>query len=274
MLSSFLLALREGVEAALIIGILFGALRKIERPDLAPKVWWGVISAAAVSILAAVGLTLAGANLEGPAEPIFEGITMLAAAGLLTWMILWMHRQSRFLRSKIEQDVRTALGRSGGSALFGVAFLAVVREGIELALFLVAAGMASANPGQDLLGAGVGLSAAAALGWVLFTSTRRLPLGRFFQVTNILLILFAAGLVAHGVHEFNEVGWIPGVVEHVYDLNPILNEKSTVGQLLTALFGYNGNPSLTELMAYVSYFAVLVLSTVRLSRQPAPAAVR
>ena len=274
MLPSFLLALREGVEAALIVGILFSALRKIDRPDLAPRVWWGVISAAAVSVLVAVGLTLAGASFEGAAEEIFEGFTMLAAAALLTWMILWMHRQSRFLRSKIEHDVRSALGKSGGNALFGVAFFAVVREGIELAIFLVAAGMASSNSAQDLLGAGIGLAAAAVLGWVLFSSTRRLPLARFFQVTNILLILFAAGLVAHGVHEFNEVGWIPSIVEHVYDLNPVLSESSTAGQLLTALFGYNANPSLTEIIAYVGYFAVLLLSTVGFTRQPAPAAAQ
>jgi high-affinity iron transporter len=108
-----------------------------------------------------------------------------------------------------------------------------------------------------------------ALGWLLFTSTRRLPLGRFFQVTNILLIFFAAGLVAHGVHEFNEAGLIPSVIEHLYNINPVLDEKSVIGQLLTALFGYNGNPSLTESIAYVGYFLVLLLNVLRLPWQPA-----
>lgn len=268
MLPSFLLALREGVEAALIIGILFGALRKLDRMDLSSRVWFGALSAIGVSILGAVGLTIAGMSLEGTAEQVFEGVTMLVAAGLLTWMIFWMHRQSRFLRGKIENNVRQAIGHTGGMALFWVAFLAVVREGIELALLLVAVGMTTGAM-QNLTGSVLGLAAAVALGWLLFTSTRRLPLGRFFQVTNILLIFFAAGLVAHGVHEFNEAGLIPSVIEHLYNINPVLDEKSVIGQLLTALFGYNGNPSLTESIAYVGYFLVLLLNVLRLPWQPA-----
>jgi high-affinity iron transporter len=236
--------------------------------DLSSRVWFGALSAIAVSILAAVGLSLAGMSLEGTAEQLFEGITMLVAAGLLTWMIFWMHRQSRFLRGKIENNVRQALVHTGGMALFWVAFLAVVREGIELALLLVAVGMTTGAM-QNLIGSVFGLAAAVALGWLLFSSTRRLPLGRFFQVTNILLILFAAGLVAHGVHEFNEAGLIPSVIEHLYNINPVLDEKSVVGQLLTALFGYNGNPSLTESIAYVGYFVVLLLNVLRLPWQPA-----
>ncbi len=201
MLPSFLLALREGVEAALIIGILFGALRKLQRRELTTSIWFGVISAVGVSLIVAVGLTLAGAQLEGTAEVVFEGFTMLFAAGLLTWMIIWMHNQSRFLKPRLEADVRQAVARPdieiGKRALFGVAFLAVVREGVELAIFLVAAGLAT-NPGWEMTGALVGLASAAGLGWLLFSSTRRLPLGSFFRLTNILLILFAAGLVAHG----------------------------------------------------------------------------
>lgn len=266
MLPSFLLALREGVEAALIISILLGALRKFDRQDLSPSVWLGIISAAVLSILVAVGLTAVGASFEGRAEEIFEGFMMLLAAILLTWMIFWMHKQARFLRSKIENEVRQAVNRTGRGALFGIAFLAVAREGIELALFLVAAGLAS-DAGSNLLGAAFGLAGAVALGWLLFSSTRRLPLARFFQVTNILLILFAAGLVAHGVHEFNEAGWIPAIVENVYNINPIIDDKSTLGLMLTALFGYNGNPSLTEMIAYLTYFSVLLLTTLRLPRQ-------
>ncbi len=263
MLPSLLLALREGIEAALIIGMLFGVLRKLQRLDLAAGVWYGVIGAAAVSVLAAVGLNLAGAELEGPAEVIFEGSTMLFAAGLLTWMIFWMHRQSRFLKGKIEAEVRQAINRPdaavGRRALFGVAFLAVVREGIGLALYLVAAGLAS-NARQELSGAVFGLIAAAGLGWLLFTSTRRLPLGAFFQVTNILLILFAAGLFARGVSEFNEIGWIPAIIGHIYNINWVLNEGSVLGQVLQVTLGYSASPSLTQMLAYLIYFAALLLS--------------
>jgi len=112
----------------------------------------------------------------------------------------------------------------------------------------------------------LGLGTAALLGWTLFATTVRLDLRRFFQVTGILLILFAAGLVAHGVHEFNEVGWIPSVIEHVWDVNAIVDENSVPGQLLKTLFGYNGNPSLTEMIAY---FAYLVVVTILWRREPA-----
>jgi len=139
-------------------------------------------------------------------------------------------------------------------------FTAVGREGIELALFLIAAQVAS-EPVSTLLGTLAGLSLAIFLGYVLFTTTYRLNLQRFFQVTNILLLLFAAGLLAHGVHEFNEAGLIPAVIEHVYDINGILPEKSTVGLLLTAMFGYNGNPSLTEMLTYIIFLTGLGIAT-------------
>jgi high-affinity iron transporter len=254
MLPSFLLALREGLEAALIIGIVLGALQKIERPALRIQVWAGVGSAALISLAAALGINAAGAAFEGAAEEIFEGITMLLAAGVLTWMIFWMQRQARHLRSELETDVRQAVAHNGGWALFGLAFFAVVREGIELALFLTATAL-TAGAQQTLFGALLGLLAAISLGWAIFASTLKLDLRRFFQVTSVLLLLFAAGLVAHGVHEFNVVGWIPGVIEHLWDMNAILDENSTFGLLLKALFGYNGNPSLTEVLAYLLYLS-------------------
>jgi high-affinity iron transporter len=118
-----------------------------------------------------------------------------------------------------------------------------------------------------LIGAVVGLATAVILGWILFSSTKRLSLRGFFKVTNILLILFAAGLVAYGVHELNEAGWIPSVIEHIWDINHILNEKSQTGLILKALFGYNGNPSLTEVIAYLVYIAILSTNYLRFQRQ-------
>ena len=124
-----------------------------------------------------------------------------------------------------------------------------------------------------MIGGFVGLGAAALAGWLLFATTRKLDVGAFFRLTSVVLILFAAGLVAHGVHEFNEVGWIPPVIEHVWDLNPVLDEGSGVGQLLKALLGYNGNPSLTEVVAYVGYWVVILLALwwVRAQTKPMPA---
>lgn len=260
MLSSLLIALREGLEAALIIGILLGAIRKMNVTHLRVWVWSGVIAAVLLSIGAAAGLNAIGAEFEGRGEELFEGTMMVLAAGLLTWMIFWMHRQARYLRENLEAGVRKASSSNSRGAMFLVAFTAVSREGIELALFLMAARYAS-EPGAALLGTLAGLSLAVLLGYLVFASTYRLNLQRFFQVTNILLLLFAAGLLAHGVHEFNEAGVIPGIVEHVYDINGFLPEKSTFGQLLTALFGYNGNPSLTEMLAYILYLAGLGMTT-------------
>ena len=259
MLPSYLLSLREGIEAALIIGIVIGALRKIRRTDLVPALWWGVLSAAAVSALAAVLLTSFGLELEGPAEPIYEGATMLLAAGILTWMIFWMSQQARTLKSELEEGVNKAAASAGGRAIFWLAFVAVVREGVELALFLTASIFAT-DVLQTAIGAALGLGTAILLGWSIFAAIVRLDLRRFFQVTGFLLILFAAGLVAHSVHEFNEVGLIPSIIEHVWDLNSVISEDSTFGLFLKALFGYNGNPSLTEVLAYLGYLLAISLS--------------
>jgi high-affinity iron transporter len=202
-------------------------------------------------------------SLEDPGEAIFEGITMLIAAGILTWMIFWMSKQARFLKGELEAGVNKAAASAGKSAVFWLAFIAVVREGVELAIFITAAFFAGTQGGatndiiQTLAGTILGLGTAALLSWTLFASTVRLDLRRFFQVTGFLLILFAAGLFAHGVHEFNEVGWIPSVIEHIWNLDSIISESSILGQLLQTLFGYNSSPSLTEVIAYLAYLATV-----------------
>ncbi|HLE14361.1 MAG TPA: FTR1 family protein [Anaerolineales bacterium] len=262
MLPSFLLALREGLEAALIIGIVLGALQKMQRPDLNRYVWLGAASAVLLSVLAAVILFSVGASLEGAAEEIFEGITMLLAAGVLTWMIFWMQAHARTIKSELESGVRRATLRGGSQALFLLAFLAVLREGIELSLFLTAATF-STSARLTLAGGLLGLAFAALLGWLVFATTVRLNLRRFFQVTSALLILFAAGLVAHGVHELVEVGWVPALIDPLWDINPVLDEGSPAGQILSALFGYNGDPSLTEVLAYFAYFAAIAVALSR-----------
>jgi len=268
MLPSYLLSLREGIEAALIVGIVLGALRQMRRTELVPAVWFGTLSAAALSLLGGILLTTFGLSFEGAAEQIFEGITMILAAALLTWMIFWMSRTARTLKSDIEANVHRAAFGTGKRAVFFVAFIAILREGIELALFLTASVFAT-NTLQTLIGAILGLGTAILLGWSIFAAILRLDLRRFFQVTGFLLILFAAGIVAHGIHEFNEVGWIPAVIEHVWDVNAILDENSTFGLLLKALFGYNGNPSLTEALAYAVYFAAVFLG-LRSANKPKP----
>lgn len=265
MLPAYLLSLREGIEAALIIGIVLGALRRIHRTDLAPTLWLGTFSAVAVSFLIGIVLTLFGQELEGTAEQLYEGLTMLLAAGILTWMIFWMSQRARTIKPELEADVSRASATGGRQAVFGLAFLAVVREGIELAIFLTASVFATDSL-QTIIGAALGLGTALLLGWSIFASLVKLDLRRFFQVTGFLLILFAAGLVAHGVHEFNEIGLIPPVIEHIWNANAFLPAESILGQFMKALFGYNPTPSLTEILAYGAYIAA-VLTALRKTPQ-------
>lgn len=256
---ALLLAFREGLEAALILGIVLGVLRRIKRRDLSWVIWLGTGLAGLISLVVGAALYNMGVAFEGRAEKIFEGVAMLLAAGVLTWMIFWMQRQGRALGEDLERDVRRAALGSGTRALFSLAFVAVLREGIELALFLTAAAF-TATAGATLTGGLLGLGAAIVAGWLLFATTARLDVTAFFRVSSVLLVVFAAGLVAHGVHEFNEVGWIPSIVEHLWDINPLLSEGSAAGELLKTLLGYNGNPSLTEVLAYVGYWAAVVFA--------------
>jgi len=259
MLPSLLLSLREGLEAALIIGIVLGVLNKIHRKDQFATVWRGVGVAVILSLLAAIILLGVGGELDGRAEEIYEGIAMLSAAILLTWMIFWMQKQSGSIKGEIEYNIRIAISKNSNRAIFLLAFLAIGREGFELALFMTASSAAT-GIGNTIIGTIIGLGIALCLGYILFTTTKRLNIKSFFLVTNILLILFASGLVAHGIHELNEALLIPPIIEHVWDTNHLIDENSSIGLLLKTLFGYNGNPSLAEVAAYIAYlFIILIL---------------
>lgn len=272
MLASFLLSLREGLEAALIIGIVLGVLVKTRRTDLFAPVWQGVGAAAVVSMAAALILNLLGMEFEGRGEATFEGAALLMAAGVLTWMIVWMKEHGGSLKQEIELQTSQALRGKSGKALFALAFLAVVREGIELALFLLAVRLTT-SPLQTLIGAVLGLGGAAVLGWVLFTSARRLSLRTFFSVTNILLIIFAAGMIGLGIHEFNEAGLIPAVIDPLWNVNFILDEHSELGLILKALVGYNSDPSLTSVLGYLVYMAGALSLVLIRKQRPSPAPV-
>jgi high-affinity iron transporter len=260
MIAALLITLREGLEAALIAGIVLGVLRKLGRADRSKPVWAGVVAAVAVSIIVGLTLNALGVAFEGRREEIFEGVAMLLAAGVLTWMIFWMQRQGRQIQTELEFDVREATATGSAWALFSLAFVAVVREGIETALFLTAAAF-SATPAQTVVGGALGLAVAIVLGWLMFAAGSRLDVRAFFRVTSVLLILFAAGLVAHGVHELQEAALLPTLVEHVWDVNHILDEGGALGTFLVALFGYNGNPSLLEVFSYLGYMFTVFFVT-------------
>jgi len=246
------------MEAALIIGIVLGVLAHLEQKGFQRYVWAGTASAVVLSLVAGGILYTLGIAFEGRLEQVFEGATMLAAATLLTWMIFWMRYHGRELTKKLEADTQEAVS-TGGKALFAVAFLAVLREGLETALFLTAAAF-QVSATSLLTGGLIGLGIALLLGLLFFKASRRLNLRTFFNLTGLFLLLVAAGLVAHGIHEFQEAGLLPVFVEHLWDTNSVLSENGILGSFLKALFGYNGNPSLLEVMAYFLYLAIVGLT--------------
>ena len=256
MAASLLITLREGLEAALIIGIILACLRKTGNRERGAAVWTGTLAAAVLSMFVGGAIFVTAGEFTGRAEAVFEGTAMFTAVGVLTYMIFWMRRQAINIRAHLVAQVSSALQAGSPFALGFLAFVAVGREGIETALFMFAATRA-ASPVAATAGGLLGLVAAAVLGYLLYRGTYRMNLRAFFNATSVLLLLFAAGLLAHGVHEFHEAGLIPPLVEQLWDINPVLSENSTVGSFLKALFGYNGNPSLVEMLAWVGYLGLI-----------------
>jgi high-affinity iron transporter len=270
-MAAFFLSLREGLEAALIVSILLGTLRRLGRSDLRRFIWLGVALALLVSLGVAAGLVAAGVEFEGQAEEVFEGVMLLLAAAFLTGMIFWMQRQGAQFRVGLETDVRKAVEdrtpKSGGWGLFAVAFLAVVREGIELALLLVATSLAGGALGV-VAGAVSGIGVSVLLGVLIYRGVLHLNLRVFFRITNLLLLLFAAGMVALGLHELVEANLLPAIVDPIYNINPLLSDQSLFGALFKSLFGYNGNPALIETLAYLGYLGVVGWLIFGRSRRP------
>ena len=246
---SFVITLREGLEAALIVAIILAYLRQMDFPKGIPAVWLGVAGAAVLSLAGAAVLFVLDKTLEGRVEEIFEGTAFLLAVGVLAWMVVWMKSQARHIRGQLEAQVRNAMHAGSGLALAGLAFVSVGREGLETALFLFAASKTS-TPLQTLVGGLVGLAIAIALGIAINRGSRRLKLGPFFNITGVLLIVIAAGLLARGIHELQEAAVVPIVLEHVWDINHVLNDGTGAGGFLKGVLGYNGNPSLAEVVAY------------------------
>lgn len=258
MAAAALIALREGLEAALVVGIVLAYLRRIGYSEGRRSVWTGVIVAVLASLGLAFIIQLVGTELEGRSEQVFEGATMFLAVVVLTGMIFWMHYQARLIKSSLERNVQDAVETGNRWGLMIVAFIAVFREGVETALFLSAAAFASDGRGT-LIGALLGLGAAILIGFLIYASSARLNIRLFFNITSVLLLLFAAGLLANGIHEFQEAGLIPTVNGQLWDTNYLVDENSSLGQLLGAVVGYNGNPSLEEVVAYFGYWIAVLL---------------
>ena len=256
MLGSLLITLREGLEAALIIGIILAYLAKAENRSGFKYVWTGTGLAVLASLVAGALIYLIAGEFSGRAGEIFEGSAMFLAAGVLTWMIFWMRKQAINIKAHLHAQIQSALTSGATLGLVLLAFVVVVREGIETVLFLFAALTVAESPAAFTAGGLLGLVIAVLLGYSVYKGSARLNLRTFFNATSIVLIVFAAGLLAHGIHEMHEAAIIPPVIEHIWDINNILPEQATFGRFLTALTGYNGNPSLVEVIAYAAYLAL------------------
>jgi high-affinity iron transporter len=258
--AAFIIALREGIEAALIVSIVLAYLRQLGRTDRSHLVWWGTGLAVAISAVLGTVIFTVGAEFEGTAEQVFEGLVTLTAAGVLTWMIFWMRRQGARIKSELQEKVDTALV-AGGLALAALAFFAVLREGVETALFLFAAAEGTAVEGggvaAQLLGAAIGLAVAIVLGVLLYRGGIRMNLRTFFKVTGVILLVVAAGLFAYSVHELQEAGWFPFLEAHAYDLSATLPDDEGIGAILRGLVGYNADPGVLEVLAWAAYLVVV-----------------
>jgi high-affinity iron transporter len=270
--AAFVIALREGIEAALIVSIVLAYLKQLGRSDRSHLVWWGTGLAVALSAIVGTIIFSVGAEFEGTAEQVFEGLVTLTAVGVLTWMIFWMRRQGARIKSELQEKVDTALV-AGGVALAALAFFAVLREGVETALFLFAAAegtaVAGGGVGAQLVGAALGLVLAVVLGALLYRGGIRMNLRSFFKVTGVILIVVAAGLFAYSVHELQEAGWFPFLEAHAFDLSATLPDDEGIGAVLRGLVGYNADPGVLEVVAWAAYL-VLVGTLYLRPTQPLP----
>jgi high-affinity iron transporter len=254
--SSFIIALREGLEAALIVSLVLAAVSKAGAVGLVRSIWYGVISAIGVSLVSGLAFTLIVGSLPEKVEETVAGVASLVAVAVLTFMVFWMRGQAVGMAAEMDARVAGAAAVGSGWALGLLAFSAVLREGLETALFLFAS-LKSASPLAGGFGAALGLVAAVALGYALFRGSVSLDLGAFFRVTGLVLVVVGAGLLAAGIHELQGVGIMPVGVAHLWDARGILDDGAGVGAVLHGLLGYNAAPSLVEVGSYWVYLVVV-----------------
>ncbi len=247
---------RETLEAALVVGIILSYLAKTKQSSFKRFVWYGVGAGVAISLLLAVGLEVAFGGLPESIEPIVEGVLMFVTAGFLTWMILWVHRQKE-IAAQIRQKVALHVEKGYGFGIATLVATAVFREGTETALYLKA--LALSGGANQLTGAVIGLVIALALGYGIFKWAVKFSLSAIFTGTTFLLMLFAAGLVAHGVHEFQEVSMLPIFsFDPLWNISHILDQGSLFGSFLRAMFGYSSRPTLLEVVSYIGYIGIII----------------
>ena len=269
MLANYLIGLREGLEAALVVTILIAYLVKLNRGDVLGRIWIGVGLAVLLALSIGAVLTFGTYGLSFEAQEAIGGTLSIVATALVTWMVFWMASTARSMKSSLHSTIDRALV-GNGLALVVVAFVAVGREGIETALFIWAAVQATGETTLPILGAAAGLVTAAALGWLLYRGILRINLSRFFTATGVILIIVAAGVLAYGVHDLQEAGILPGLYSLAFDVSAIVPPDSWYGSLLKGTLNFSPATTWLEFVVWWAYLIPVMTLFLRMSLRSRP----
>jgi high-affinity iron transporter len=268
-IANYLIGLREGLEAALVVGILVAYLVRSGRRSLLPAVWMGVGGAVAVSLAFGALLSFGPSGLSFEAQELIGGALSIVAVVFVTTMIVWMARTARGLRDELEHRVDLAAG-AGALAVAAVAALAVGREGLETALFLWAAAQSTTSTASPLVGAAAGLGTAATIGWLVTRGAVHIDLGRFFAWTGGALIVVAAGVLSYGIHDLQEAGILPGLHRLAFDVSAVIPASSWYGTVLKGTVNFSPATTWLEAVAWTAYLIPVMALFVHAIRRPKP----
>ncbi|QQE77245.1 FTR1 family protein [Alicyclobacillus sp. SO9] len=257
MVPSFLIFFRESLEASMICSIMLAYLKQIDRRDRFKDVWFGIGAAVAVAIIGGIVVFTTLRSYDGSRlQTMIEGITYFIACGVLTYMTFWMKKQGRNLKKELHAKIETAVGTGSVFAIALIAFITVGREGLETVVFMIAIAFHT-NPFMLGVGALVGVAVGLILSYAIYVLGKRINLQHFFNIMGTLLMLFAAGLLADGIENFQQLGWFPnGRV--IWNTASILNEDSTFGDVLHSFFGYASSPTALQVVVYALFLVVMV----------------
>jgi high-affinity iron transporter len=257
MLSTFIIALREGLEAALIVGILVAYLVKSGRKAFLAPLWAGVALAVTASLAAGAFLTFTSTELSPRGEEFFAGTTSFLAVGFVTWMVFWMKRTARHLKGQLEGQMSAAI-LGGPLALAAAAFFAVVREGLETSLFIYANFKTVSSTPTATIGLLLGLGVAISLGYLIYRSSIKINLAKFFKYTGVALVVVAAGVLSYGIHEYQELGWLPGPDFFIWDVTSVIAKDSLIGGILGGTIGFDTTTSWLQFLAWAAYLGTIL----------------
>jgi high-affinity iron transporter len=250
---NYLIGLREGLEASLVVCILIAYLVKTDRKDALKPIWMGIGVALALALGFGCALEFGSQELTFEAQEALGGSLSIVAVGLVTWMVFWMRRTARHLKSELHGKLDAALAMGTG-ALVATAFLAVGREGLETALFVWASvHAASDGTPRPLIGVALGLATAVFLGWLFYRGALKINLAKFFTWTGGMLVVVAAGVLAYGVHDLQEADWIPGLRNLAFDISGTIPPDSWYGTLLKGVLNFQPDPTVLQVTVWALY---------------------